>query len=156
MKFSAIVSTAVAAASICSAHATKLTNFLLVTTSQLDPSANTSELKAVSATSLFVRLLSSSQPIRPNLPNTWITNPVSGPLPPTRPPPPPHRPWLRFPSKLHANIRHALDTRARTLRHQDATLQQHPRDIGLRTAVSGLDAGSRGQYCAGRGVSVDG
>ncbi|KAH9871801.1 hypothetical protein J1614_006058 [Plenodomus biglobosus] len=36
-----------------SAVPTAVANFLLVTTTQLDPSANTSELKAVSATSLF-------------------------------------------------------------------------------------------------------
>lgn len=42
-------------ASLCAALPTELTNFLLVTTSQLNTSTNSSELKAVSATSLFVR-----------------------------------------------------------------------------------------------------
>ncbi|KAB2102690.1 hypothetical protein AG0111_0g9039 [Alternaria gaisen] len=53
MRFSSLVSFAIAAASLCTALPTNLTNFLLVTTSQIDASANTSELKAVSATSLF-------------------------------------------------------------------------------------------------------
>jgi hypothetical protein len=54
MRFSSLVSFAIAGACICTALPRNLTNFLLVTTSQIDPSANTSELKAVSATSLFV------------------------------------------------------------------------------------------------------
>lgn len=45
---------AVAGAVLCTALPTDLTNFLLVTTSQADASANSSDLKAVSATSLFV------------------------------------------------------------------------------------------------------
>ncbi|KAI4927779.1 hypothetical protein J4E85_006291 [Alternaria conjuncta] len=53
MRFSSLLSFAIASASICVALPTDLTNFLLVTTSQIDASANTSELKAVSATSLF-------------------------------------------------------------------------------------------------------
>jgi len=58
MRFSSLLSFAIASASICAALPTDLTNFLLVTTSQIDASANTSELKAVSATSLFVSLYS--------------------------------------------------------------------------------------------------
>jgi hypothetical protein len=54
MRFSSLLSFAIASASFCVALPTDLTNFLLVTTSQVDASANTSELKAVSATSLFV------------------------------------------------------------------------------------------------------
>ncbi|KAF1947673.1 hypothetical protein EJ02DRAFT_507519 [Clathrospora elynae] len=54
MRFSSFVSMAVVAgASICAALPTDLTTFLLVTTSQLDTGRNTSELKAVYATSLY-------------------------------------------------------------------------------------------------------
>jgi hypothetical protein len=58
MRFSSLVSLALASASLCTALPADLTNFLLVTTSQVDASANASELKAVSATSLFVSLYS--------------------------------------------------------------------------------------------------
>ncbi|KAF1828414.1 hypothetical protein BDW02DRAFT_512358 [Decorospora gaudefroyi] len=53
MHLSSLFSIAMLSLSMTSALPTNLTNFLLVTTSQLNPSANTSELKAVSATSLF-------------------------------------------------------------------------------------------------------
>jgi hypothetical protein len=83
MKFSTMLSMAIASASICTALPTNLTNFLLVTTSQLNPSANTSELKAVSATSLFVR----PPPLPPNIhifPNSTILTPPRTPS--TNPP----------------------------------------------------------------------
>ncbi|OAL49423.1 hypothetical protein IQ07DRAFT_568334 [Pyrenochaeta sp. DS3sAY3a] len=43
----------IASATLSAALPPPLTSFLLVTTTQLDPSANSSDLKAVSATSLF-------------------------------------------------------------------------------------------------------
>ncbi|KAH7077747.1 hypothetical protein BKA63DRAFT_542093 [Paraphoma chrysanthemicola] len=52
MRFSSLSILAALGAS-CAALPANLTNFLLVTTSSLDPSCNSSELKAVSATSLF-------------------------------------------------------------------------------------------------------
>jgi hypothetical protein len=58
MRFSSLFSFALASALLCTALPTDLTNFLLVTTSQIDASVNASELKAVSATSLFVSLYS--------------------------------------------------------------------------------------------------
>jgi hypothetical protein len=54
MRFSTFGFLVVAVASTCTALPTNLTNFLLVTTAQPKPSANSSDLKAVSATSLFV------------------------------------------------------------------------------------------------------
>ncbi|KAF1841914.1 uncharacterized protein K460DRAFT_369932 [Cucurbitaria berberidis CBS 394.84] len=71
---------AVAGASLCAALPTELTNFLLVTTSQLNPSANSSELKAVSATSLFdpfnqpALLLRLTGPGYGSLPNFTLTS----------------------------------------------------------------------------------
>jgi len=55
MRFSFFTLLAIGGASIAAALPTDLTNFLLVTTSQQEISQNSSELKAVSATSLFVR-----------------------------------------------------------------------------------------------------
>jgi hypothetical protein len=57
MRFSTFAYLAVSIASLCTALPKDLTNFLLVTTAQENPSsANTSDMKAVSATSLFVCL----------------------------------------------------------------------------------------------------
>ncbi|OAL00484.1 hypothetical protein IQ06DRAFT_305423 [Phaeosphaeriaceae sp. SRC1lsM3a] len=53
MRFSTAGVLALAGAAMCAALPTNLTNFLLVTTTQADPSANSSDLRAVSATSLF-------------------------------------------------------------------------------------------------------
>jgi hypothetical protein len=54
MRFSTIGFLAVAGASLCAALPTDLKDFLLVATAQENANANTSNLKAVSATSLFV------------------------------------------------------------------------------------------------------
>ena len=79
MRFSSFVSLAVAGASMAAALPTNLTNFLLVTTSQQEISKNSSELKAVSATSLFVRPLNSPYyaQISNNPSRTPSTNPLS-------------------------------------------------------------------------------
>ncbi|KAH3943385.1 hypothetical protein HBI56_110190 [Parastagonospora nodorum] len=53
MQLSTFAFLALAGASLCAALPTDLANFLLVTTAQANPGANTSDLKAVSATSLF-------------------------------------------------------------------------------------------------------
>ncbi|KAL1799927.1 hypothetical protein ACET3X_000269 [Alternaria dauci] len=80
MRFSSLVSFAITGASLCTALPTNLTNFLLVTTSQIDPSANTSQLKAVSATSLFdpfhqpALLLRLTGPGYGSLPNFTLTD----------------------------------------------------------------------------------
>jgi len=63
MRFSTLSLLALLGASMTAAAPTELTNFLLVTTDQPEPNYNSSNLKAVSATSLFVRLLPSSIPI---------------------------------------------------------------------------------------------
>lgn len=54
MRFSALNLLALLSASLSTAAPTELTNFLLVTTDQPEPNYNSSNLKAVSATSLFV------------------------------------------------------------------------------------------------------
>jgi hypothetical protein len=62
MRFSTLNLLALLGASMTAAVPTELTNFLLVTTDQPEPNYNSSNLKAVSATSLFVRLIPSSIP----------------------------------------------------------------------------------------------
>jgi hypothetical protein len=96
MRFSTISWLAVAGASVCTALPKDLTNFLLVTTAQENPSsANTSDMKAVSATSLYVR----PSTFRHSYDSTLTT--IPGPLQPARPPLTPHRSRLRLSSQLH-------------------------------------------------------
>ena len=103
MRFSAFGFLVVAGASLCKALPTNLTNFLLVTSSQLDWSANTSDLKAVSATSLFVNLSL--------IFSAFFILKITGPIQPTSPSPPPNRPWLQLTPKLHFNLRDSLNHR---------------------------------------------
>ncbi|EDU51254.1 hypothetical protein A1F94_009792 [Pyrenophora tritici-repentis] len=80
MRFSSIISVAIAGATIAAALPMDLTNFLLVTTSQEKIGENSSELKAVSATSLFdpfhqpALLLRLTGPGYGSLPNFTLTD----------------------------------------------------------------------------------
>ncbi|KAH7380780.1 hypothetical protein BKA66DRAFT_512779 [Pyrenochaeta sp. MPI-SDFR-AT-0127] len=80
MQFSSLILFGATGATISSALPTELTSFLLVTTSQLNPSVNSSELKAVSATSLFdpfnqpALLLRLTGPGYGSLPNFTLTS----------------------------------------------------------------------------------
>jgi hypothetical protein len=72
MRFSTLSLLAVLGVTTTFAAPTELTNFLLVTTDQPEPNYNSSNLKAVSATSLFV------SPLAP------LLNTLPATLPPSR------------------------------------------------------------------------
>ena len=150
MRFSSLVSFAIAGASLCMALPTNLTNFLLVTTSQIDPSANTSELKAVSATSLFVYPY--ANPINHSI---FLSNNHPGPIPPTCPPSPPNRPRLWLPTQLYPGRRNTIHHRPSTLQHHRVQTVQQYRCDGWVGATVPCFCTASGQYCLGRGIPSD-